>query len=456
MKPKLENVPLTSLSTTPNNSFIPMLLIGILFFVFGFVTWLNGALIPFLKIACELNEFEAYLVTFVFYIAYFVMALPTSSILTKVGYKMGMTLGLGTMAAGAGLFILAALVSHFASFLFALFVLGTGLTVLQTAANPYIVCIGPRESAAMRISLMGIVNKGAGFIVPILFTAWILTGMEPYSEQALASLTDVQREIALAELSNRLVLPYLLMAIVLVGLMLFVFYSPLPEPDLGEKVQSSNADWKAILKYRQVILGALTLFCYIGVEVIAGDSIGLFSQGLGVAHFGMMTSYTMGFMVIGYVLGILLIPRVISQQTALTGSALAGLGFTLGILFSDSQSQTVSQFLLGWLGVLPVPDPVLYLALLGLANALVWPAVWPLALQGLGRLTATASALLIMGIAGGAILPLLYGYIAHSQGDSQMAYFLLLPCYAMIFYYAVWGHKTTAKETQPDVVALNE
>lgn len=443
-------------SVPPQGSFIPMLLIGILFFVFGFVTWLNGALIPFLKIACELNEFEAYLVTFVFYIAYFVMALPTSSILTRVGYKMGMTLGLATMAIGAGLFIVAAFVGHFATFLLALFVLGTGLTLLQTAANPYIVCIGPRESAAMRISLMGIVNKSAGFIVPILFTAWILTGMEPYSEQVLASLSEEQRQLALVELSNRLVLPYLLMVVMLIGLMLFVLFSPLPEPDLGEEAERSQADWKAILQYPQVILGALTLFCYVGVEVIAGDSIGLFSQGFGVEHYGMMTSYTMGFMVLGYVLGILLIPKVISQQTALTGSALAGLGFTLGILFSDSQSQSVSQFLLGWLGVLPVPDPVLYLALLGLANALVWPAVWPLALQGLGRLTATASALLIMGIAGGAILPLLYGYIAHSQGDSQMAYVLLLPCYGLIFYYAIWGHKLTSKLRSPTIVMTNE
>ena len=445
MKPNQENSPLISKNDTSISSFIPMLLIGILFFVFGFVTWLNGALIPFLKIACQLNEFEAYLVTFVFYIAYFVMALPTSAILTRVGYKMGMTLGLGTMAMGAGLFILAAFVGHFMIFLLALFVLGTGLTILQTAANPYIVCIGPRESAAMRISLMGIVNKFAGFIVPILFTAWILTGMEPYSESALANLSDLQRHIALTELSNRLVLPYLLMALVLIGLMFFVFYSPLPEPDLGEPPQASHSDWKAILNYPQVILGALTLFCYVGVEVIAGDSIGLFSQGLGVEHYGMMTSYTMGFMVIGYLLGIVFIPRVISQQTALTTSAVAGLMFTAGILLSDINSQNVSQFLLGWLGVLPVPDPVMYLALLGLANALVWPAVWPLALQGLGSLTATASALLIMGIAGGAILPLLYGYIAHSNGDTQMAYALLFPCYAMIFYYAIWGNKLRSK-----------
>ncbi len=436
---------LIALQIKNKSSFVPMILIGILFFVFGFVTWINGALIPFLKIACELNDFQAYLVTFIFYIAYFVMALPTSSILSLIGYKMGMITGLGVMAVGSCLFILAAFLGHYFIFLIALFVLGTGLTVLQTAANPYIVCIGPRESAAMRISLMGIVNKGAGFIVPILFTAWILTGMEAYSEHALALLTDIQRQESLVELSNRLIMPYSYMMLVLMGLMAFVYLSPLPEPDLGEETSTSLSDWLSILKYPQVVLGALTLFCYIGVEVIAGDTIGLFSQELGVEHYGMLTSYTMGFMILGYIIGIILIPRVITQQTALIGSALAGLGFTLGILFSDGQSMLLSQQLLGWFGVIPVPDPVMYLALLGLANALVWPAIWPLALQGLGRLTATASGLLIMGIAGGAILPLLYGYIAHSEGNSQMAYALLLPCYGLIFYYSISGHKLAAK-----------
>lgn len=424
---------------TRPSSLLPMILIGVLFFVFGFVTWLNGALIPFLKIACELNEFQALLVTFVFYIAYFVMALPTSAVLTRFGYKKGMIIGLAVMAVGALLFIPAAFSATFVVFLLALFVLDTGLTILQTATNPYIVCIGPRESAAMRISLMGIVNKGAGFVVPILFSAWILTGMEAYSDSALAVLTQSEKTAMLAELSGRLVQPYLLMAVVLMGLMAFVFFSPLPELELDDP-KDKNTDWRAVLKYPQVLLGTLTLFCYVGVEVIAGDTIGLFGQGLAVAHFGSLTSYTMAFMVLGYLLGIVLIPNWLSQQQALVASAVAGMLFTAGVLFSDADSFAAAERLLGWIGIPVVPDPVLYLALLGLANALVWPAIWPLALDGLGKLTATASALLIMGIAGGAVIPLAYGYLAEQQGN-QNAYWLLLPCYAMILFYAVKGHK---------------
>lgn len=425
-------------SAAPGSSFLPMLLIGILFFVFGFVTWLNGALIPFLKIACELTEFQAMLVAFVFYIAYFVMALPMSSLLARFGYKNGMLIGLLVMVTGALLFVPAALSATFSLFLLALFVLGTGLTILQTATNPYIVCVGPRESAAMRISWMGIVNKGAGFIVPLLFTAWILTGMEAYSDEALALLSAAERAVLLTELSQRLVQPYLLMALVLLGLTLFVWWAPLPKLDIEQ--QSGQYQWHKVLAYPQVWLGALTLFCYVGVEVIAGDSIGLFGQSLGVAHFGALTSYTMAFMVLGYVLGIVCIPRWLSQQQALLLSALTGIIFSIGILVSSTESSVLASVFTSWLGIPTVPDPVFFLALLGLANALVWPAVWPLALDGLGKLTASASALLIMGIAGGAVLPLLYGYFAE-QSSGQLAYWLLIPCYGMILFYAVKGHK---------------
>ncbi|MDP4535814.1 sugar MFS transporter [Alkalimonas collagenimarina] len=436
---------MTVQAVSTRSSFFPMLLIGILFFVFGFVTWLNGALIPFLRIVCELNEFQALLVAFAFYIAYVVTALPMSTLLNRVGYRHGMVIGLGIMVLGSLMFIPAAQSAHYAFFLLALFVLGTGLTILQTAANPYIVCIGPRESAAMRISIMGIVNKGAGFIVPLIFAAWILTGMDQFSDEALALLSPAERAVQLNELSNRLVVPYLYMAGALLALMAFVYFSRLPEPDLHEagvsEVDSGSNDWKAIWQHPQLVLGVIALFVYVGVEVIAGDSIGLYGQGVGVPHFGILTSYTMAFMVLGYVLGVLLIPRYLSQEHALQGSALVGVVFTLGILFSSTDSTSLSVILLGWLGVPPVPDSVLFLALLGFANALVWPAVWPLALHGLGRLTATGSALLIMGIAGGALLPLVYGYLAHSSGNSQSAYWMLLPCYGFIFFYAIKGHK---------------
>lgn len=447
----------TTISNSQSNSqasgsvLVPMLIIGTLFFVFGFVTWLNGSLIPFLKIVCELNEFQALLVTFAFYIAYTFMALPASVVLRKIGFKTGMVVGLGVMAIGALLFIPAAKSTTFALFLLALFVLGAGLTLLQTASNPYIVCIGPRESAATRISMMGLVNKGAGVVVPLLFTAWILTGMDQYSASALAALTEDQRAAKLAELSNRLVVPYILMAVVLLGLMAFVYFSPLKELALeddaqaGSAAQSDTPEWLAVLKFPQLSLGVVALFVYVGVEVIAGDTIGLFGRELGVAHFGSLTSYTMGFMVLGYILGVVTIPRYVSQARALSISAVVGLLLVLGVLLGSPTSTAISDLLLVPFGVPAIPNTVLCLAALGFANAIVWPAVWPLALEGLGRFTSTGSAWLIMGIAGGALLPLVYGQIAHHTGDHQSAYWIMLPCYLYLLFYALKGCRLTRK-----------
>ncbi|WP_390595042.1 sugar MFS transporter [Simiduia litorea] len=427
-------------SQKQESTFVPMLIIGILFFIFGFVTWLNGSLIPFLKIVCELNEFQALFVTFAFYIAYTFMALPSAMILKRTGYKSGMVIGLVVMAVGALLFIPAAQTSHYALFLAALFILGTGLTLLQTASNPYIVCIGPRESAAMRISVMGLVNKAAGIVVPILFTAWVLTGMDQFDDAVLAALAESERASRLAELSSRLVLPYIYMAIALLGLAAFVKFSPLAELRLEEEAEQVE-DKLGILAFPQVILGALALFMYVGVEVIAGDTIGLYGRSLGVAHFGSLTSYTMSFMVLGYILGVVAIPKFLSQERALLMSALLGLVFTAGVMFGSASSDAISSLLFGWLGIPTVPNTVMFLALLGFANALVWPAIWPLALEGLGKYTGTGSALLIMGIAGGALLPLAYGHFSSVSDDPQMAYWVMIPCYIFILFYALRGHK---------------
>jgi len=425
-----------------SSTVVPMIIIGILFFIFGFVTWLNGALIPFLQIVCELNEFQALLVTFAFYIAYTVMALPMSFLLNVIGYKKGMLAGLLIMAVGALLFIPAAQSAWYPLFLLALFTLGTGLTILQTATNPYIVCIGPHESAAMRISIMGLVNKSAGIIVPMVFAVLVLSDIEQFSAEALALLSDAERQLQLAELSARLVLPYIYMTLALLVLAVFIWFAPLPElPQQKGAEEGSKGYVKAALAYPQLILGVVALFCYVGVEVIAGDTIGLYGSQLGVPHFGVLTSYTMSFMVLGYILGVLLIPRYLSQSRALQISACAGILFSVGVLLGATDSTLLSSILFGWLGIPLVPDTVLFVALLGLANALVWPAIWPLALAGLGKLTATGSAMLIMGIAGGAVLPLTYGYLAERSGNSQLAYWLLLPCYLFILFYAFKGHK---------------
>lgn len=415
-----------------------MFFIALLFFILGFVTWLNGSLIPFLKIVCELSDFQALWVTFAFYIAYTVMALPSAAVLSRIGYKNGMTASLGVMAVGALMFIPAAKSSYYGLFLLALFTLASGMTLMQTAINPYIVCIGARESAAMRISIMGLFNKGAGIVVPMVFAALILSGIDQTSTTALAAMDEVARTTLRNDLAARLVTPYIVMAAGLLAFMLMIHFSSLPDLNLDEEHQGNTTRF-GVLQFPQLVLGALSLFAYVGVEVIAGDTIGLYGHHLSVANFAVLTSYTMGFMVLGYLVGVVAIPRFMSQKNALLLCAVSGLFFTAGVMLSSPTDSTLSHLLFGWAGVPVVPNSVLYLAMLGFANALVWPSIWPLALEGLGKYTAAGSALLIMGIAGGAILPMAYGHFSDT-GGAQSAYWIMLPCYAMILFYALKGH----------------
>lgn len=416
-----------------------MAIVGVLFFIFGFVTWLNGSLIPFLKILCDLNDFQALLVTFVFYIAYTVMALPMSFILRRTGYRDGMAIGLGIMAVAALVFIPAAQTGSYPVFLLALFGLGAGLTILQTASNPYVVKVGPAESAATRIAIMGVINKGAGVLAPLVFSALVLSGLSDLSSETIAALPDTERAARLDQVADRLIAPYLYMAALLSLLVLLVKLSPLP--DIEDSSSADGEPGAGIWQFPQVVLGALALFAYMGVEVIAGDTIGLYGERLGVANFASLTAYTMAFMVVGYLVGIVAIPRFVSQSRALLGSAIAGGLCVIGVLFASPESHGIAAVLWGWSGIPTLPDSLTFVALMGLAHALVWPTIWPLALDGLGRLTAQGAALLIMGIAGGALVPLLFGKIAEVSGETVAGYWIALPCYLFILYYAAWGHR---------------
>ena len=393
-----------------SNTTMPMVLIGILFFIFGFVTWLNGSLIPYLKVLCDLSDTQALLVTFAFYIAYTTMAYPMSFILNKHGYKNSMAFGLAIMAFGSLLFIPAAFSASYPVFLLALFTLGSGLTILQTASNPYIVLLGPNESAAMRISIMGLLNKGAGILAPIVFTALVLSDIE---------LTSVNAE--------SLVLPYFIMAIILILLIVLIKYSSLPEIEFEDVEDVKDS----IFMYPRVILGVVALFFYVGVEVIAGDTIGLYAKSLGLDSYTTFTSYTMSFMVLGYIIGVVAIPKYISQKNALLYSGLLGIISVIMVSISSTNTYTITSLM---------PDSIFFVALLGLANALVWPSIWPLALKDLGSLTPQASALLIMAIAGGAIMPLIFGLVSEKTG-LQDAYLITILAYIFIIYYALKGHE---------------
>lgn len=404
---------------------ISITIIGILFFIFGFVTWLNGILIPYLQIACELTTFQALYVAFAFYISYTVMALPSSWVLKKTGFKNGMMVGLFVMAVGTLLFIPAAITRTYAIFLIGLFIMGTGLAVLQTASNPYITIIGPIESAAKRISIMGICNKVAGAIAPLILAYFILNDGDAFVE-SLKTMDETARIAALDGLATRVIAPYIVMTLILVVLGFMIRYSPLPEiedePEVN--IDETVSSKKNIFQFPHLILGVIALFLYVGAEVIAGDTIIRYGMSLGIpiSTAKAFTSYTLAAMMVGYVLGILFIPKIISQRTALIISAVMGIVFSIAAIYT---SPIISVSLI---------------ALLGFANALVWPAIWPLALHNLGRFIKTGSALLIMAIAGGAILPLVWGKLADIY-SSQLAYWVLIPCYLFILYFATKGHK---------------
>ena len=439
---------MTHSSSNARSSILPMCIIALLFFIFGFVTWLNGALIPFLQVVCQLSETQALMIASCFYFAYVVMALPMAMILERVGYQSSMVLGLGIIALGLLGFIPAALLQEFWIFLVAQFVIGSGLTILQTAANPYVVNVGPTQSAAARIAIMGLLNKGAGILAPLLFTAWVLGGFSDINLAAVNQLPAVQQQVQIESMAHQLIAPYIGMAIALLVLAGGLSRISLPDlallelestDNLAQDKPASQQMKRTIWQFPQLVLGAIALFFYVGVEVIAGDTIGLYGASIGVANATTLTSYTMGFMVLGYLLGLVCIPRFISQANALRVSALAGLAITTLLLLSSNEARLIATILWGWSGIATVPDSIALIALLGLANAMVWPTLWPLALADLGRFTPKGSAILIMGIAGGALMPIIYGELAQAS-NSQQAYWILLPGYFIIAFYAFYGH----------------
>lgn len=429
-----------------NNRYLfSLLIIGMLYFIFGFVTWLNGALIPFLQTACELSNFLAYLVTFAFYISYFFMAIPSSKILEKIGFKNGISLGLLIMAVGAFLFIPSASLRFYPLFLIALFLLGIGLALMQTAVNPYVTIIGPIESAAKRISVMGILNKFAGILAPLLLATFVLHDADTISEQVKLCVSIQEKEALLQMLSNRLIGPYVVMGCILLFLALMVKFSPLPE--LNEESEDNTEAKESIFKYKYLFWGVIALFFYVGAEVVAADTIISYGQSLDVpietAKY--FTGLTLTGMIIGYLVGVALIPKILSQRVALVGCSVLGIIFGI-LIIATPVSHSFSFPFIDLMTLKPIqmtiPFSVFFVALLGLANSLVWPAIWPLALDGVKGYTKIASALLIMAIAGGAIIPLVYGKIADLT-STQSAYWIVIPCYLFILWFAISVRKRT-------------
>jgi FHS family L-fucose permease-like MFS transporter len=429
--------PIQVSSLSKKDTIISIAIIGVLFFIFGFVTWINAILIPFFKIACELNNFESYLVAFAFYIAYLLMSLPAGYLLKKIGFKKGMMCGFWVMALGAMIFVPAGLTRTYPLFLSGLFTIGIGLSILQTAANPYITILGPKERAAQRFSVMGICNKLAGILAPLLFAAVILkpeTDNELFRQVAL--MHGAAKEMVLDEIISRVVMPYAVVAAILLLLGFFVRYSPLPEIDTeheNDDLAANNAGKKTIFDFPHLVLGAVAIFFHVGSQVIAVDSIVNYAshQGMAFMEAKVFPSYTLTATIVGYLLGISFIPKLISQLTALKVCTVLGLLLSLCILAFEKRVAFFSH---------DTDISVWFIVSLGFANSMIWAGVWPLALDNLGRFIKTGASLLIMGLCGNAIMPLLYGYWADHHSLRE-AYWVLLPCYTYLIFYAFYGHR---------------
>ena len=408
---------------------LSLVMLGCLFFIFGLVSWVNSILVPYFKVACDLRSgFQTYLVTFAFYIAYLVMTIPASVLLRRVGYKKGALIGLWIMAAGALLFWPAALTRTYGMFLAALFTIGTSLAILQSVANPFVTIIGPHESAAKRISVMGVCNKFAGIIAPLLFAAVVIRPQDKLTMELIesGSLVGQAKEIALDDLVRGVIVPYVVLAALLFVFGIVFYRSSIKDinPDRDNKTPSGEGDRKSIWAYPYLILGAVALFAHLGSQQISISTIINYAQGTGLSLEAarVFPSYTLACILLGYLCGIVLIPRYLSQQKALVICTVLGLVLSVLVL------------------ILPPTTSIWCLVLLGIPNSLIYAGIWPLAIRGLGKWTSLGSSLLVMALCGNAILSLLYGSASDHVG-LQGAYWLLIPCFAFMIFYALRGYK---------------
>lgn len=436
---KAEELPTNYAAGLPvsrRQEFISICIIAVIFFIIGFVSWVNSILIPYFKIAFSLSNLQSYFVTFAFYISYLVMSVPSAMLLKRVGFKKGIMFGFWFMAVGAFLFVPAAMTMKYGIFLLGLFALGAGLSILQTAANPFITILGPKESAGQRISIMGICNKGAGILAPILFASVILKAGDTQLFRMLPGMGEAEKAAALGELLGRVILPYTCVGILLFGMGFLLLYSPLPEIDTEHEtpaIAAANTGKKNIFQFPHLILAALAIFLHVGAQVVAVDTVINYaiSMHISLPEAKSFPSFTLSLTICGYILGILLMPKWVSQVQALRFCTMLGLLFTVLIIFADIQVSFLGH---------QANISIWFVVLLGLANSLIWAGIWPLALEGLGRFTKTGSSVLIMGLCGNAILPLFYGYFA-DRYNLRTAYWVLFPCYLYLIFFAFYGYK---------------
>lgn len=401
----------------------------LLFFVFGLVSWVNSILVPYFKVACDLNsEVQGYLAQFAFYIAYLVMTIPASVLLGKTGYKKGALIGLWILALGAFLFVPAALTRTYNLFLVALFTMGTALAILQTVANPFVTIIGPIESAAKRISLVGICNKLAGILSPIIFSALVIRPSDKVTMSLIQNgeLVGDAKNAALDELIRGVIPPYVVLGVLLFVFGIVFYKSRIQDINPSDNANTETQGRRSVLSYPYLVLGVIALFCHLGAQALSVNTIVGFADSLGFGSTYIFPSLTLACTLLGYVLGVILIPKFISQQNMLKVVTVVGLILSVLVV------------------VLPADVAIWCLVLLGIPNSVIYAGIWPLAIHDLGKWTNLGSAILVMALCGSAILPLVYASCVDVSGSLQASYWLLIPCFVYMIFYALWGHKINA------------
>ena len=390
-----------------NKYFVPLITVAVLFFMIGFALGINGLLIPYIRKSLQLSTVQSYYVLTATFSTFVIFGYPSGILLKKVGYKKTILTSFVFFILGMYLFIPSASDQNLFIFLLASFICGIGNTILQSAVNPYITLLGNLDSAATRISIMGIVNKLAWAIAPIFLGLFL--------DLNNVDLKDI-------------ILPFYIIIGIFLLLFILILCTPLPEiKAIGEDEKSINSPLPNtkmnILQYPHLLLGFISLFCYVGVETLSMSSIVDYANYFQLPDPQLYTSFTVSGMILGYLIGILLIPKYLSQEKSLLICSVLGIISSCMILMPIG---TISIY---------------FVALLGLANSLLWPAIWPLAIKDLGELTKIGSSILVMAIAGGAIFPLLFGWMCDLLQNMQQAYWICIPAYSMILYYAIKGHK---------------
>jgi FHS family L-fucose permease-like MFS transporter len=390
------------------NLVVPLIIIGSIYVILGFSVGINAFFRPFIKEAFNISTKMSYLVMTATFSAYVVFGVPSGAIINRIGYKGGITTAFIIIAIGFFLIGYAAHIVSFAMFLLALFIVGMGQTLLTGAINSYVTILGPHESAASRICIMGICDKLA-----FAGASFILAG---FMNLAVVRIDDV-------------IIPFYIITGIMIVIGILSYFSPLPElkavgedEEIDTVISTYGNSKTSIFQFPHLLLGILAIFFDVGVEIIALGSINDYATILKLPSAQNYVWFTSAGMVIGYLLGVKFIPKSVSQTSALIACALLGVLTTISIV------------------LVPEGISIYFVAVLGLANSLLWPAIFPLALNDLGKFTKKGSAMLVMGITGGAILPLLFGYVA-DVASYQFAYLVCLPAYLFILYFAAYGNK---------------